>query len=202
MGMKKVLLIGASGTLGRAVQALLAPRYEVIAASRHDATHPVDLRDEASVLALFERVGRFDAIVSTTGNVHFGPLAQMTAAQFDSGLQDKLLGQVRLALLGQRHLNDGGSITLTTGILAEQPIAQGVNATAVNAAVEGFVRAAACELPRGLRINAVSPTVLAEAWDAYADFFPGFEPVPAARAALAFQRSIEGVQTGQIYKVW
>ncbi|MDQ1118952.1 NAD(P)-dependent dehydrogenase (short-subunit alcohol dehydrogenase family) [Pseudoxanthomonas sp. SORGH_AS 997] len=202
MVMKKVLLIGASGTLGRAVQALLAPRYEVIAASRHDATHPVDLRDEASVLALFERVGRLDAIVSTTGNVHFGPLAQMTAAQFDSGLQDKLLGQVRLALLGQRHLNDGGSITLTTGILAEQPIAQGVNATAVNAAVEGFVRAAACELPRGLRINAVSPTVLAEAWDAYADFFPGFEPVPAARAALAFQRSIEGVQTGQIYKVW
>ncbi|PZP63062.1 MULTISPECIES: short chain dehydrogenase [Pseudoxanthomonas] len=200
--MKKILLIGASGTLGRAVQTLLAPRYEVIAASRHDARHPVDLRDESSVLALFERVGRLDAIVSTTGNVHFGPLAQMTAAQFDSGLQDKLLGQVRLALLGQGQLNDGGSITLTTGILAEQPIAQGVNATAVNAAVEGFVRAAACELPRGLRINAVSPTVLAEAWDAYADFFPGFEPVPAARAALAFQRSIEGVQTGQIFKVW
>lgn len=202
MTKKKVLLIGASGTLGRAVQALLAPRYEVIGASRHDPSHPVDLRDEASVQALLQRVGRLDAIVSTTGNVHFGPLQRMSAAEFDSGLQDKLLGQVRLALLGQHQLNDGGSITLTTGILAEQPIAQGANATAVNAAVEGFVRAAACELQRGLRINAVSPTVLAEAWDAYADFFPGFEPVPAARAALAFQRSIEDVQTGQVFKVW
>ncbi|MGE8289792.1 MAG: short chain dehydrogenase, partial [Stenotrophomonas sp.] len=132
----------------------------------------------------------------------FGPLTQMTAAQFNQGLQDKLLGQVRLALLGQHHLNEGGSITLTTGILTEQPIAQGANATAVNAAVEGFVRAAALELPRGLRINVVSPSVLVEALDAYGDFFPGFEPVRAARAALAYQRSIDGIANGQVFKVW
>ncbi|MNN83023.1 short chain dehydrogenase [compost metagenome] len=109
---------------------------------------------------------------------------------------------MRLALLGQHHLNEGGSITLTTGILTEQPIAQGANATAVNAAVEGFVRAAALELPRGLRINAVSPSVLLEAWDSYADFFPGFEAVTAARAALAYQRSIDGIANGQVFKVW
>ncbi|MBD9376730.1 short chain dehydrogenase [Pseudoxanthomonas sp. PXM04] len=198
----KILVVGASGTLGRAVAQHLGERHQVITAGRNSGEHRVDLRDDASVGALFAATGRLDAIVSAAGSVHFGPLARMTAAQFDTGLQDKLLGQVRLALIGQHHLHDGGSITLTTGILAEQPIRQGANATAVNAAVEGFVRAAACELSRGLRINAVSPTVLSEAWDAYADFFPGFEPVSAARAALAFQRSIEGVQTGQVYKVW
>jgi NAD(P)-dependent dehydrogenase (short-subunit alcohol dehydrogenase family) len=198
----KILVVGASGTLGRAVAQHLGERHKVITAGRNSGEHRVDLRDDASVGALFAATGRLDAIVSAAGSVHFGPLDRMTAAQFDTGLQDKLLGQVRLALIGQHHLHDGGSITLTTGILAEQPIRQGANATAVNAAVEGFVRAAACELPRGLRINAVSPSVLSEAWDAYADFFPGFEPVSAARAALAFQRSIEGVQTGQVYKVW
>jgi NAD(P)-dependent dehydrogenase (short-subunit alcohol dehydrogenase family) len=198
----KILVVGASGTLGRAVAQHLGERHQVITAGRNSGEHRVDLRDDASVGALFAATGRLDAIVSAAGSVHFGPLDRMTAAQFDTGLQDKLLGQVRLALIGQHHLHDGGSITLTTGILAEQPTRQGANATAVNAAVEGFVRAAACELPRGLRINAVSPTVLSETWDAYADFFPGFEPVSAARAALAFQRSIEGVQTGQVYKVW
>ncbi|MBD9537355.1 short chain dehydrogenase [Stenotrophomonas sp. MH1] len=199
---KKILLVGASGTLGKAVAAHLRQRHEVITASRSDAAHPVDLGDEQSVSALLQAVGPLDAIVSTTGNVHFGPLTQMTAAQFNQGLQDKLLGQVRLALLGQHHLNEGGSITLTTGILTEQPIAQGANATAVNAAVEGFVRAAALELPRGLRINVVSPSVLVEALDAYGDFFPGFEPVSAARAALAYQRSIDGIANGQVFKVW
>lgn len=108
---------------------------------------------------------------------------------------------MRLALLGARHLNDGGSITLTTGILTDEPIRQGANATAVNAAVEGFVRAAAIELPRGIRINAVSPTVLTESWDGYQSFFAGFESVPAARAALAYQRSVEGAQTGRVYRV-
>lgn len=198
----KILVVGASGTLGQAIVRHLGQRHQVITAGRNSGEQRVDLRDDASVAGLFAATGRVDAIVSATGNVHFGPLDGMSAAQFDIGLRDKLLGQVRLALIGQHHLEDGGSITLTTGILAEQPIRQGANATAVNAALEGFVRAAACELPRGLRINAVSPTVLGEAWDAYADFFPGFEPVSAARAALAFQRSIEGVQTGQVYKVW
>lgn len=49
----------------------------------------------------------------------------MTDRDFDQGLQDKLLGQIRLALTGQHYLNDGGSITLISGIVADEPIAQG-----------------------------------------------------------------------------
>ncbi|MFT3896275.1 MAG: short chain dehydrogenase [Thermomonas sp.] len=199
---KRVLVVGASGVLGRAVVAELGRDHEVVAASRTGGDLRVDLRDDASVAAMYAAAGRLDAVVCTAGNVHFGELAAMTAAQFDIGLQDKLLGQVRLALIGQHHLADGGSITLTTGILGEEPIRQGANATAVNAAVEGFVRTAALELQRGQRINAISPNALVESWDAYAPYFPGFEPVPAARAALAYRRSVDGIDNGRVLKVW
>lgn len=199
--MSKILLIGASGTIGQAVLANLGARHDVITVGRSSGTHRADFSQPGAVVKLFEAVGKVDAIVSTAGNLHFGPLAEMTAEQFNLGLQDKLLGQVQLALVGQKYLNDGGSITLTAGILSIEPIRNGASATAVNAAIEGFAAAAAIELPRGLRINAISPTVLAESMGSYGPFFPGFEPVPAARVALAYQRSVEGAQTGRVYRV-
>lgn len=199
--MSKILLIGASGTIGQAVQALLGTRHEVLTASPRSGAYRVDFAEPGSVAQLLRAVGRVDAIVCTAGNVHFGPLADMSAEQFNLGLQDKLLGQVQLALLGQTVLNDGGSITLTTGVLSTEPIRNGANATTVNAALEGFVAAAAIELPRGLRINAVSPTVLTESMGVYGPYFSGFESVPAQRVALAYQRSVEGGQTGRVYRV-
>lgn len=198
----KILVIGASGTIGQAVIGSLSAKHEIVQASRGSADFPVDITQHNSVQALFERVGRVDAIISTTGALHFGPLAEMTAEQFQKGLRDKLLGQVDLALTGQHYLNDGGSITLTSGIVSDEPIAQGANATTVNAAIDGFVRGAAVELQRGIRINAVSPTVLQESWAKYSAFFSGFEPVAASRVALAYTRSVEGVQTGRVYRVW
>lgn len=199
--MSKILLIGASGTIGQAVLANLGARHDVITVGRNSGTHRADFSQPGSVVKLFEAVGKVDAIVSTAGNLHFGPLAEMTAEQFNLGLQDKLLGQVQLALVGQKYLNDGGSITLTAGILSIEPIRNGANATAVNAAIEGFVAAAAIELPRGLRINAVSPTILTESVGVYGPFFPGFDTVPAERAARGYQRSVEGAQTGRVYRV-
>lgn len=198
----KILVIGGTGTLGKAVVSALGGNHSVITAGKTRGDFQVDITDESSVKALFARTGKLDAIISTTGSLHFGPLEEMTAEQFNTGLQDKLLGQVRIALIGKTFLNDGGSITLTSGIVADEPIRQGANATAVNAAVEGFVRAAAIELPRGLRINGVSPTVVEESLEGYGPFFPGFEAAPAARVAKAYVRSVEGAQTGRIYKVW
>ncbi|KAE9857774.1 short chain dehydrogenase, partial [Escherichia coli] len=151
----KIVIIGASGTVGRAVTEALSRRHEVIRVGRTQGDYQVDITSQASVQALFEKIGPVDAIVSASGSLHFGPLATMKDSDFNRGLQDKLLGQVRLALTGQHYLNEGGSITLISGIVAHEPIAQGVNATTVNAALEGFVRAAACELPRGIRINLI-----------------------------------------------
>ncbi|CDF82856.1 short chain dehydrogenase [Pseudomonas sp. QL9] len=198
----KIILIGASGTLGQAVANELGQRHEIIRVGRSSGDFNVDITDSASIQALFDKVGSFDALVSAAGKVHFGALSEMGEAEFAVGLKDKLMGQVNLVLIGSRYANDGASFTLTTGILSEDPIRFGSSATMVNAAVEGFVRSAALELPRGQRINAVSPNVLVESMEGYAPFFRGFKPVLAADAALGFARSVEGAQTGQVYKIW
>ena len=198
----KILLIGAQGTLGRAVAHELGARHDVVAAGRSSGDVRIDLADRASIAAGLAQIGPVDAVVSAAGNVAFGALLELTPEQWAVGLNDKLMGQVNLALLAAPLLNDGGSITLTTGILTDDPIRYGASASLVNGAVEAFVRAAALELPRGIRINAVSPNVLQESMAGYAPYFRGFEPVPAARAALGFSRSVEGAQTGQVYKVF
>lgn len=199
---KKVLLIGGTGTVGSAIASELHADHELIRVGRSRGDHRVDITNDDSVQALFTAVGRVDAIVSATGQVHFGPLESTSAEKFAVGLNDKLLGQVRLALIGQHHLNDGGSITLTTGILSVEPVREGANASTVNAALEGFVRAAACELPRGLRINAVSAAALEESWNDFGPYFPGFVPVPGRSVALAYRRSVDGIQSGRVYTVW
>jgi NAD(P)-dependent dehydrogenase (short-subunit alcohol dehydrogenase family) len=111
------------------------------------------------------------------------------------------MGQVNLVLVGRELIADGGSFTLTTGVLDSDPIRGGSSASLVNGAINAFVMAAAIEMPRGLRINAVSPGLITEAADALAPYFRGFETVPAARAALAYSRSVEGAQTGRVYRV-
>jgi NAD(P)-dependent dehydrogenase (short-subunit alcohol dehydrogenase family) len=199
--MSKVVVIGATGTLGQAVAAALKARHEVIEVGATRGSHQVDGTDPASIERLFQKIGNVDAVVTATGKVHFGPLTEMTIEQFWIGLRDKLMGQVNFVLAAQKYVNDGGSFTLTSGILADEPISQGVSATTVNLALEGFVRGAAIELPRGIRINVVSPTVLTESMESYAPFFRGFEPVDASKAALAYLRSVEGAQTGRVYRV-
>ncbi|MCB1381000.1 MAG: short chain dehydrogenase [Alphaproteobacteria bacterium] len=194
----RVLVVGASGTVGRAAVSELGRRHEIIRAGRHSGDVSVDIADEASIHAVFAKIGKVDAIVSTAGHVHFGPLATMTGEQFKRGLLDKLLGQVSLALIGQHHLNDNGSITLTSGVLDRDPIRQGANAAAVNGAIGGFVKSAAIELSRGIRINAVSPGLLEESAEKYDGFFPGHETVSSARVGLAFAKSVEGAITGEV----
>lgn len=196
----KVIVIGATGAVGKAVVAELGQRHEVVMVGARGGQHQVDFADIASVRSLFAKVGKVDAVVVAAGSLHFAPLDSFTPEQFYVGLNSKLMGQVNVALVAQEYLNDGGSITLTSGIVAEEPIRNGVSATMVNAAVEGFARAAAIELPRGLRINVVSPTVLAESMDSYGPFFVGFEPIAASRAALSYARSVDGTQTGQVYR--
>jgi len=196
----KVIVIGATGAVGKAVVEELGKRHEVVTVGARGGQYQVDFADIASVRGLFAKVGKVDAVVVTAGVLHFAPLTSFTPEQFYVGLNSKLMGQVNVALVAQEYLNDGGSITLTSGIVADEPIRQGASATMVNAAIEGFARGAAIELPRGIRINVVSPTVLQESMDAYGAFFIGFEPVTASRAALSYARSVDGAQTGQVYR--
>ena len=193
----KVLIVGANGLLGSAAVAALKERHRVIEASRSsDIT--VDLAEPDSIRRMFEEVGTVDAVISCTGSVPFKPLADLTEKDFRSGIDDKVLGQVNLVQIGADHVSDGGSFTLTSGVLAREPILTGAAASLANGALESFVMAAAAELPRRIRINAVSPTVLAEA-TGYHEFFPGFSQVPAETVGRAYVKSVEGIQTGQIY---
>jgi NAD(P)-dependent dehydrogenase (short-subunit alcohol dehydrogenase family) len=194
----RILIVGATGTVGKAAAAELGRRHEIIRAGRTSGDVTVDLMDEASIRAMFKTAGKLDAVVTTAGHTHFGPLAKMTAADFRKGLDDKLMGQINLTLIGQHLLNDNGSITLTSGVLDRDPIRQGANAAAVNGALGAFVRSAAIELPRGLRINVVSPGLLEESVKKYDGFFPGHEPVSSARVGLAYAKSVEGAITGQV----
>jgi len=198
----KVIVIGAAGTIGSAVAQQLSARHEVVRVGRNSGQYHADIADIASIEKLFDKAGKADAVIVAAGEVHFGLLADMTPEQFDIGLQHKLMGQVNVALVAQKYLNDGGSITLTSGIVGKEPIRYGANAATVNAAVEGFVRGAAVELPRGLRINVVSPTILTESEGSYGPYFHGFESVPASRVAQAYVKSVDGLQTGQVYTVW
>lgn len=199
--MSKLVVIGATGTIGKAVVTALGSRHDVIQVGATRGEYRVDATDPASVRRLFESIGKIDGLVTAAGNVHFGPFEEMTPDQFQLGLRDKLMGQVNAVLAAQSWMNDGGSFTLTGGISAHEPIRQGTNASSVNMALEGFVRGAAVDLKRGLRINLVSPTVLEESVSTFGPYFPGFEPVSSTRVGLAYVRSVEGVETGRVYRV-
>ncbi|RUR20364.1 short chain dehydrogenase [Legionella sp. km535] len=196
----KVMVIGGTGLIGSAVVAELKTRHEVICVGHSSGQYTVNIEEPDSIKALYQKVGRVDAVVLSTGRVSFLGLSEMTASDFYVGLNSKLMGQVNCVLIGLNYMNDSGSFTLTSGILNHDPIAAGTSAAMVNGGIDGFVTAAAIEMPRGIRINAVSPTVVTEALDVYGPYFRGFEPVPVQRVAHAFSKSVEGLQTGKIYQ--
>ncbi|MCA3554615.1 short chain dehydrogenase [Aestuariivirga sp.] len=194
----RILIVGDSGTVGKAAAAELGRRHDIIRAGRSSGDLIVDAMREESVKAMYAKLGKVDAIVTCLGHVHFGPVATMSPEQFRIGLNDKLMGQVNLFLLGMNNVNDNGSFTLTSGILDRDPVRAGANAAAVNGAIGAFVKGAAIEMPRGLRINAVSPGLLEDSAAKYDGFFPGHEPVSSARVGLAYAKSVEGALTGQV----
>ncbi|MBF2460524.1 short chain dehydrogenase [Listeria seeligeri] len=198
----KILLIGASGTLGSAVKERLEKKADVITAGRHSGDVTVDITSVDSIKKMYTQVGKVDAIVSATGSATFSPLTELTPEKNAVTISSKLGGQINLVLLGINSLNDNGSFTLTTGIMMEDPIVQGTSAAMANGAVTAFAKSAAIEMPRGLRINTVSPNVLEESWDRLEPFFQGFNPVPAERVARAFEKSVFGAQNGESYKVY
>jgi NAD(P)-dependent dehydrogenase (short-subunit alcohol dehydrogenase family) len=192
----RILIIGATGTIGRAIVATLRARHELVLASRRNAPEMVDITDPASIRALYERIGRVDAVVSATGQAKYAPLAALTDADFAFSLGNKLMGQVNVVRYGVDAVADGGSFTLTSGVLAQQPTPGSAALSLVNAAVEAFARAAALELPRGIRINVVSPPWVSETLRAM-----GRDPaggLPAADVARAYVEGIEGTETGAV----
>ena len=192
----RVLLVGATGTIGSAIARALAPKHDVIAASHSRAPHTVDLGRPDSIRSLFEKVGRIDAVISAAGRAAFRPFLELTDADFQLSLSNKLMGQVNLVRLGLGAVADGGSFTLTSGILAQKPMPGGAAISLVNAGLEGFTRAAALEAPRAIRVNVVSPGWVTETLIALKMDPSG--GTPAAVVAKAYVRALEGRMTGEV----
>ena len=158
----------------------------------------MDIEDISSIQSMYEKVGKVDAVISAVGHVHFGPVDEMTGDNILDSIAGKAMPQVNLVLLGLEHMNDGGSFTLTSGVTNRDPIRSGAGAAAANGALDGFVVGAAVDMPRGIRINAVSPEVLESCRDAYAGFFPGHTHVSDEAVGTAYSKAVEGCLTGQV----
>lgn len=205
----RILVIGATGTVGKNVVRALSTHHdkvgqghlEIISASRSSTAHPVDCRDDASVAALFDKVGTVDAVVSTIGGAKWASATDASLETYASTVNGKLLCQVRITLAARGHVRPGGSITLTSGIVGNFAFPGGSPSAIANIGLDAFVKSAAAELPH-MRLNTVSATVLEESADAYAAVFPGFSAVPGAVAAAAFVRSVYGSETGQTIRAW
>jgi NAD(P)-dependent dehydrogenase (short-subunit alcohol dehydrogenase family) len=192
----RVIVVGATGTIGKAVVEALGARHEVLPVSHSGGRHRVDLGEPGSIASLFEAVGPVDAVVCAAGLAKFGPLGSLMEDDFFLGLRNKLMGQVNLVRLGLSRVADGGSFTLTSGVLGRRPTPGSAAISVVNAGLEGFVRAAALEMPRSIRINVVSPPWVSETLKAL-----GQDPsqgLPAGVVARAYVASVEGTASGTI----
>ncbi len=193
----RILVIGATGTLGRPVVEALGA-HEILAAGRHGPV-VVDLAEPDSIHALYRGLGEVDAVVCAAGEAGFAPLDQLTDADFERSLRSKLMGQVNLVRFGFASVRDGGSFTLTSGVLARRPMRGSAAVSLVNSALEGFARAAALEAPRSIRVNVVSPPWATESLRALGMDLAGGRP--AAAIAQVYRRSVEGRDTGQVLEL-
>ncbi|MGF6917100.1 short chain dehydrogenase [Paraburkholderia sp. 40] len=192
----RILVVGATGLLGSHIVRLLATEHDVVGASRKGSALRVDLSDKRSIEAMYAQAGSFDAIICAAGSAKFAPLAALGDEDFSFSLANKLMGQINLVRCGVDHVSQGGSFTLTSGVLAQQPMEGSAAVSIVNAGVEAFARSAALELRGKARVNVVSPGWVAETLDSM-----GRDPsqgVPAEIVAQAYKRTLGGSASGEV----
>lgn len=193
----KIIIVGASGTMGKYLTEAFQEEHDIITVNTNSGAIPTDITDVAAIEKMYREAGAFDALICTAGPTFVGPWSRLTDQEFRKGIEGKLMGQVNLVLIGQHYINPKGSFTLITGALTKEPQRHFANASAANGAVEAFVRAAAIELENGIRINAVSPTVI-ENSPQYFPFFPGEIPTTMKALEAGFRKSLFGAGTGQV----
>jgi NAD(P)-dependent dehydrogenase (short-subunit alcohol dehydrogenase family) len=196
MSSKKIVVFGATGTIGKAVVVALSPKYEVVQVSNRQGEYKADLADAGSVRNVLEAIGKVDGIISAAGAARFAPLEKLSDEDFSFSIANKLMGQVNLTRIGMDYLNDKGSITLTSGILSHKPMAGSAAISLVNAGLEGFARAAALEAPRGIRVNVVSPPWVTETLKAL-NMDPS-QGKPVVEVAQGYVKSVQGQQSGDV----
>ncbi|WP_339336492.1 MULTISPECIES: short chain dehydrogenase [unclassified Croceitalea] len=198
----KILVVGGYGTLGKKVAAHFGQTNNVIIAGRTKGDIIVDISDSASIRKMFKSLGNLDAIICIAGEAKWASFNELQEEDYYIGIKSKLMGQVNLARIGKDYLNPNGSITLTTGILADDPVINTTSAAMVNGAIHSFVKAAALEMENGIRINAVSSGLVEDAIEKYNDYFPGHNPVPMKKVVNGYVKSLLGKGNGEIIRIY
>ncbi|MGP1993300.1 short chain dehydrogenase [Zobellia laminariae] len=198
----RILIIGGHGTIGKKVSAHFSEDNEVLIAGRTNGDFLVDIEDSSSISKMFEETGKLDAIICIAGEAKWANFNDLSEDDFHIGLNSKLMGQVNLVRLGQKVLNPKGSITLTTGILADDPVVMTTSAAMVNGGIHSFVQAVALELENGTRVNAVSSGMVEDAYEKYKDYFPGHNPIPMKNVINGYVRSVKGKGNGEVIRIY
>jgi NAD(P)-dependent dehydrogenase (short-subunit alcohol dehydrogenase family) len=198
----KILIIGGNGTIGKRLTAYFKEKHDVYVAGRTTGDVTVDISNSESIKAMFEQVGTVDAIICAAGEAKWKPFDELTEEEYYIGFKSKLMGQVNLVRIGQQYVTKGGSVTLTTGILADDPVPMTTSAAMVNGAIHSFVKAVILELEGKIRVNVVSSGLVADAVEKYDAYFPGHEPIPMQKVINGYRKSVEGKQTGEIIRIY
>ena len=198
----RLLIIGGNGTVGKPVTNYFSKDHEVIVGARNSGDLAIDIGDSNSIKKGLEQVGKLDAIVCIAGEAKWDDFGELNEQDYYIGIKSKLMGQVNLVRIGQHYLNKNGSITLSTGILADDPVVKTTSAAMVNGAIHSFVRALRLELTNGIRVNAVSLGLVEDAYEKYQDYFPGHNPISMKKAVNAYIRSVMGKGNGEIIRVY
>ncbi len=198
----KILVIGGNGTIGTPVVEYFSETEEVITAGRNSGDFNIDISDTNSIQKTLNEIGKLDAIVCIAGEAKWDSFNNLSEQDYYIGIKSKLMGQVNLVRIGQNFIKDNGSITLSTGILADDPVIKTTSAAMVNGAIHSFVQAVALELSGNPRVNSVSLGMVEDAYEKYKDFFPGHSPVPMHKVVKAYERSIKGKGNGEIIRFY
>ncbi|WP_418639215.1 short chain dehydrogenase [Winogradskyella sp.] len=198
----KIVIIGGHGTIGKTVVSHLKKDNEIVIASRSNADVTVDIANSKSIKSMFDKIGKLDAIICIAGEAKWDDFNSLTEEDYYIGLKSKLMGQVNLVRIGKDYLNQNGSITLSTGILADDPVVQTTSAAMVNGAIHSFVKAVALEIENGIRVNVVSSGMVEDAYEKYKDAFPGHNPIPMNKVINGYVRSVKGKGNGEIIRIY
>ncbi|MCT4638391.1 MAG: short chain dehydrogenase [Bacteroidales bacterium] len=196
--MKKLIVVGSTGVIGKEVVELMKSQYQVIEVNRSSGDYKLDMSDTKAVESMFKEIGGFDAIIATSGYGKWGSIDEHTIQDFHDGLNSKLMGQVNLVMIGRKYANEGATFVVSSGILAQYPVEGGLSLGVINAGLEAFVRGAALEM-KSMRVNAVSPSFARETMELMGmDSSTG---VPAIEFAKLYKEAIESGKTGEIFRV-
>jgi len=198
----KILVIGGKGTIGKKVTERLSKKHEVIIAGRSSGDVTVDFSESSSIKTMFEKIGKVDSIVTIAGDAKWDKFNNLSEDDFYIGIKSKLMGQVNVVRIGKDYLKPGGSITLSTGILADDPVDMTTSAAMVNGAIHSFTKAVALELENGARVNVVCSDLVEDSYEKYKDYFPGNTPVPMQKIVDGYVKCIEGKITGRIIRIF